>query len=306
LSADGNTLAVGGNNYNGGQGATWIYTRSGSNWNTTGTRLTDTTATSAMQGTSVSLSADGSTLAVGGPGNNTGLGTTWIYATNGGFTYTQQAKLVGTGNTGYSNQGQSVSLSKDGNTLAVGGPHDNNNIGATWIFVRYSDQTWVQQGNPLVGYGYVLNPTVYQGYSVSLSADGNTLAVGGPADNSNIGAIWIFHRVDASWIQQGLKLVGNGAINSPNPAQQGYSVSLSGNGNTLAAGGYTDNSFLGATWIFVRSGSTWTQQGTKLVGSGTSGSSRQGCSVSLSADGNSLATGGYNDATAFGATWIFV
>ena len=57
----------------------------------------------------------------------------------------------------------------------------------------------------------------------------------------------------------------------------GNSVSLSGDGNTLAVGGgYRDNSGIGATWIFNRSGSTWTQQGSELVGTGNTGSSRQG------------------------------
>ena len=45
-------------------------------------------------------------------------------------------------------------------------------------------------------------------------------------------------------------------------------MSLSSDGNTLAVGGYGDDSDIGATWIFTRSGSTWTQQGSKLVGTG--------------------------------------
>ena len=42
----------------------------------------------------------------------------------------------------------------------------------------------------------------------------------------------------------------------------------------------------GATWVFIRSGGTWTQQGPKLIGSGASTPTGQGISVALSADGN--------------------
>ena len=57
----------------------------------------------------------------------------------------------------------------------------------------------------------------------------------------------------------------------------GWSVSLSSDGRTLAGGGYVDDGFKGATWIFVFDGSTnqYLQRGAKLVGSG-SNSSRQG------------------------------
>jgi hypothetical protein len=53
-------------------------------------------------------------------------------------------------------------------------------------------------------------------------------------------------------------------------------VSLSADGNTLATSGYSDNTFIGATWIYTRSGGIWTQQGSKLVGTGYSGIPRQG------------------------------
>ncbi|HNF17099.1 MAG TPA: hypothetical protein PK453_25810, partial [Leptospiraceae bacterium] len=68
--------------------------------------------------------------------------------------------------------------------------------------------------------------------------------------------------------QQGSKLVGTG--NTGN-ATQGYSVALSADGNTAIIGGYSDNASQGAAWIFTRSGTTWTQQGSKLVGTGNTG-----------------------------------
>lgn len=109
-------------------------------------------------GSSVSLSADGHTLAVGNPADNNGTGATWIFGFDG-CTYSQVGdKLVGKNTSGSSRQGKdmstaflwtshlnhrcvtlpagtSVSLSLDGCILAVGGPYDNNWKGATWVFV---------------------------------------------------------------------------------------------------------------------------------------------------------------------------
>jgi hypothetical protein len=198
----------------------------------------------ATQAISVSLSADGNTLAVGGQSDNGNIGATWIF-TRSGSTWTQQgSKLVGTGNTGSSFQGSAVSLSSDGNTLAVGGYLDSSFQGATWIFTR-SGSTWTQQGSKLVGTGFV--GSARQGTSVSLDADGNKLAVGAPRDNSNIGATWIFTRSGSTWTQQGNKLVGTGG----SPFFVGFFVSLSKNSNTLAVGGYLSDGSIGGVYIFT-------------------------------------------------------
>ena len=259
----------------------------------------------AAQGDSVSLSGDGKTAIVGGPSDNSGLGAVWVFTRSDGV-WTQQAKLVGTGAIGpfAAGQGSSVSLSGDGNTAIVGGLIDNDAAGAAWVFTR-SDGVWTQQAK-LVGTGAVGNAA--QGASVSLSGDGNTAIVGGPGDSPpNLGAItsagaaWVFTRSGGVWSQQA-KLVGTGAIGE---ADQGLSVSLSGDGNTAIVGGPYDNDFAGATWVFTRSGGVWTQQ-TKLVGTGIVGlAALQGWSVSLSGDGNTTIVGGLVDNAGAGAAWVF-
>src|SRR6516164_9787592 len=87
---------------------------------------------------------------------------------------------------------------------------------------------------------------------------------------------------EAQFSQQGPKLVATDAIGD---ARQGASVALSSDGNSAIVGGFGDNDFAGAAWIYIRSGGVWGEQA-KLVGTGAIGPARQGSSVSLSADGN--------------------
>jgi formylglycine-generating enzyme required for sulfatase activity len=300
LSADGNTAIVGGIFDNNTAGAAWVWTRSGGVWTQQGTKLVGPGAVgSAYQGYSVSLSADGNTAIVGGNGDNSYAGAAWVW-TRSGVVWTQQGtKLVGSGAVGNAHQGVSVSLSADGNTAISGGDSDNNYAGAAWVWTR-SGGVWTQQGTKLVGSGAVGN--AYQGYFVSLSADGNTTIVGGYQDNSNAGAAWVWTRSGGVWTQQGTKLVGSDAVGN---AYQGYSVSLSADGNTAIVGGGGDSSNAGAAWVWTRSGGVWTQVGTKLVGSGAVGTAWQGLSVSVSGDGNTAIVGGDGDNSSAGAAWVF-
>jgi FG-GAP repeat len=295
LSADGNTAIVVGDRDNGNAGAAWVWTRGGGVWTQQGTKLVGSGGSGDFvhQGRSVSLSADGNTAIVGGIGDNLGAGAAWVW-TRSGRVWTQQSKLVGSGASPYASQGSSVSLSADGNTAIVGGYGDHGAIGAAWVWTR-NKGVWTQQSTKLVGSGAV--GISRQGDSVSLSADGNTAIVGGMEDNSFAGAAWIWTRTAGVWTQQGPKLVGSGAVGA---AEQGWSVSLSADGNTAIVGGRYDNSSAGAAWVWTRSAGVWTQQGTKLVGSGAVGNAYQGHSVSLSADGNTAIVGGPNG----NAAWV--
>jgi hypothetical protein len=250
-------------------------------------------------GLSSAMAADGNTFITGGPYDSLSIGAAWIYNRSGGIWSQVGGRLIGTGFVGSAQEGNAVAISGDGNTAAIGGFADNSGVGAVWIFVR-NGGAWVQQGPKLVPTGAAGAPNF--GWSTALSNDGNTLAVGGLADNSYMGAVWVFTRSGSTWTQQGAKLAGTGGIGQ---MDQGYSVSISGDGSTLLDGGAVDNGGVGAAWVFTRSGSTWTQQGSKLVGSGAVGAAQQGVSVSLSANGTTAAIGGNDDNSQVGAVWIF-
>jgi antibiotic biosynthesis monooxygenase (ABM) superfamily enzyme len=302
LSADGNTAIVGGFEDNSGTGAAWVYTRANGAWTQQGSKLVGSGAVgAAVQGVSVALSADGNTAIVGGPHDNGEAGAAWIYTRSGGVWTQQGGKLVGSDAVGVPVvlQGYSVALSGDGNTAIVGGQYDNEQTGAAWVYAR-ANGVWTQQGGKLLANDAVGHAE--QGYSVALSGDGNTAIVGGPYDNGETGAAWIYTRSGGVWTQQGGKLVGAGGVGPP---YQGWSVTLSADGNTAIVGGPYDNSSIGAAWAYARGKGAWTQQGSKLVGSGAVGTAYQGRSVALSADGNTAILGGPDDNGQTGAAWAY-
>jgi hypothetical protein len=241
VSADGNTALVGAPSDNSDVGAVWVFVRSGATWTQQGSKLVGNgTVGTASQGVSVALSADGNTVLVGGPYDDSHVGAAWVF-TRSGSSWTQEGhKLVGNGAVGNAWQGTSVALSADGNTALVSGPQDSSGVGAVWVFTR-SGTSWAQQGNKLVGAGAISNGN--QGNSAALSADGNTAIVGSRSD-----AAWVFTRSGSAWMQSGNPLVATGAAGT---AIQGDSVSISADGNTALSGGPADNSYAGAAWVFT-------------------------------------------------------
>jgi hypothetical protein len=305
VSADGTTAIVGAPGDNNNVGSAVVFIRNGNVWAQQGPKLTGTGPTGPSSfGKSVALSADGNTAIVGGPDDNSSVGAAWVFTRTGSAWSQQGNKLVGTGVAGSSQeQGAGVALSADGNTAIVGGPEDGlTHVGATWVFTR-TGGNWSQQGNKLVGaaLGGDTASLVRQGSSVAISADGNTALIGGPYLNAEAGAVWVFTRSGGAWTQQGPRLVGTGG----SAARQGRNVALSADGNTAVAGGPLDNSLAGAAWVFTRTGSTWAQQGPKLVGTGAVGAAEQGAAVSVSADGNVALVAGRDDDSSAGAVWVF-
>ena len=105
------------------------------------------------------------------------------------------------------------------------------------------------------------------------------------------------------WSQQGPKLTPTGEVGE---GRFGVSVALSADGDTALIGALYDNGARGASWVFRRTGTTWTQQGGKLTGGGESGESEFGTNVALSADGATALIGGWRDNGGAGASWVFV
>jgi hypothetical protein len=362
LSADGNTLAVGAiaeasnaTGINGNQadtsapnaGAVYVFVRSGTAWSQQAYVKSSNTEAGDSFARSVALSGDGNTLAVGAIGessNATGIGgnqadnsmasagATYVF-TRSGTVWSQQAYIKSTHPDAGDQFGRIVALSHDGHTLAVGvmfessaaagingNPADNTaaSAGAVFMYTRsggiWSQHAYIKPSNPGAGDQF--------GFSVALSGDGNTLAVGATeeasaapginadqADNSLAsGAAYVFVRNGAAWSQQAY-------IKASNPGANdgfGFSAALSADGNTLAVsaaresggapgvnGNQGDDSLqrAGAAYLFTRSAGAWSQAAyvkaavPKAIG-------LFGFSIALSGDGGTLAVGSTGDNSA--------
>lgn len=364
LSADGSTLVVGATGersntkgVNGNQsdnsatssGAVYVYTRNGTNWIQQAYIKASNTEAGDRFGHSLSLSSDGNTLAVGayledsnatgingGQMNNdaTNSGAVYIF-TRSGLVWSQEAyiKASNSDTSALSGDlfGEDLMLSADGNTLAVGASQESSNTtgingdqsnngalysGAAYVFSR-SASVWAQQA-------YIKASNTeerdYFGRALSLSADGNTLAVGAYGEDSNAmgiggdqannlagtsGAAYVFTRVSNTWTQHSYIKASNTEIAD----YFGEALSLSGDGKTLVVGAYGEDSdsvgingdqfnsnapSSGAAYIYAFNGISWTQSA-YVKSSNTGQYDNFGIALSLNADGDRLAVGAHNE-----------
>jgi hypothetical protein len=301
-------------------------------------------------GTSVALSGDGNTLAVGafGEASNTtgidgvpnelapGAGAVYVYTRSTG-TWSQQA-FIKASNTGTNDLfGQSVALSDDGNTLAVGAIAEASSTtginstpnelalgaGAVYVFTRsagtWSQQAYVKASN--TGSGDLF------GRSVALSGDGNTLAVGAEGEDSgttginstpdesvaNAGAAYVFARNAGTWSQQAyVKASNTGGASNPifGGDAFGFSVALSRGGDTLAVGApgeassttgidsIPDELANGAGAVYVFTRNAGAWSQQAYVKASNAGTGDNfGFLVALNRDGNTLAVGAIGEAS---------
>jgi hypothetical protein len=164
------------------------------------------------------------------------------------------------------------------------------------------------------------------GFSVALSADGNTALVGAPGDNNSAGAVWMFVRSGGTWAQQGSKLTAGepggehpdtcgekGGSEEAEECSFGRSIALSADGKTALVGGPRQKGPCptgechnqGTAWVFTRSGSSWTLQSTLTGGEEETVEGRFGRSVALSGDGKTAVIGAPAHAGGGGAAWVF-
>ncbi len=184
--------------------------------------------------------------------------------------------------------GFSVSMSSDGNIIAIGGPlNDDGDTNAGHVRVYQNNNgTWQQLGQDINGENWVDQ----FGFSVSLSADGNTLAIGARFHDTNFGDsgyVKIYQNNGGNWLQVGQAISGEA-----NSDESGSAVSLSSNGNIVAIGAPRNDdggSNSGHVRVYENNSGTWQQLGQDI--DGISSNDAAGTAVSISADGSILAVG---------------
>jgi len=353
LSADGSTLAVSAwhesssttginstpDDTAANAGAVYVYILSNGSWVQQAYIKASNTGANDEFGFSLSLSTNGDTLAVGAyleDSSSTGINSTsnnladqagavYVYRRSGN-SWSEQAYIKSSNAPAGDQFGRSVSLSGDGNTLAVGSVGDDSNTsgidstytydittqnnGAVYMFgyngSAWSQQAYIKASNPSPGDSF--------GNSVSLSTDGTILAVGAEYENSSTtginstpddaapgaGAVYIYGLSGSTWSEQDYIKASNAQASD----HFGFSVSLSGDGNTLAVAAYQEDSSTtginsvpdeaasaaGAAYVFSHNGGSWSEEA-YIKASNVTTLDYFGIDVSLSTDGNTLAVG---------------
>jgi uncharacterized repeat protein (TIGR01451 family) len=225
-------------------------------------------------GSSVSISGD--TAVVGCPLDNVSAGlaagSAYVFVRSGSV-WTVQQRLVAADATTDDEFGSSVSIS--GDSVVVGVPNRSNATGAAYVFVR-SGGAWAQQQKLLAPDG-----GQNEGFGHSVAIDGDTVVVGTPFQTFQSGSAYVFARSGSVWALQ-QKLVASDAA----PTDQfGFAVSLSADTAIVGAhqAGTAGGLGAGAAYVFVRSGTFWSQQ-QKLVAADGAADDSFGRSVAVSGE----------------------
>jgi uncharacterized repeat protein (TIGR01451 family) len=274
-------------------GSAYVFVLSGAVWSEQQKLLASDGAPSDMFGCSVSLSGD--TALVGAYGDDTAKGSAYVFVRSGTTWNEQQKLLASDGEEGGDAFGHSVSVS--GDTTLVGARFDITPggfaAGSAYAFAR-SGTIWSEEQKLLP---WNLPADDLLGYSVS--ASGDTVVVGSPFDDtlggSDAGSAYVFVRSGSGWSEEQKLLADDGA-----PGDRfGSAVSVSG--DTLVIGAYNDDtaagSDAGSAYVFVRSGTLWSEQQKLVASDGTAGD-LFGRSVSVS--GDTTVIGAPTDDTAAG------
>jgi hypothetical protein len=322
-------------------GAVYVFERNAQTWTQQAYVKASNTGTEDKFGSALAV-AGANILAVGAPGEDsaTGIdgnqldesaqdaGAVYLFVRDSQAGWTQQAYIKASnaeaGDDTGDYFGYAVALSGDGSRLAVGAHAEDSSAtnldgdqaddsrpdsGAVYVFAR-DDQTWTQ-----TTYVKASNTDSedHFGYTVALSGDGNTLAIGArqeassatdidgnQADNSAFesGAVYVFTQTGPTqWSQQAYvkDSVAGGKF-------FGTSLALSGDGNMLVVGAYTNVlvPLGGSMHVFVRDGQAQWTLGTRLTAPDVGSEHLFGCSVAVTGDGNTLAVGAYGTAMNIG------
>jgi hypothetical protein len=265
-SLSGNTALIGalGDNDNGGDsGSAYVFTRTGTTWTQQAKLLASDGTAGDLFGWSVYLFDDTALIAARWDDDNgVDSGSAYVF-TRTGTNWTQQAKLLASDGAAGDVFGWSVSLYGDTALIGAYGHDDNgNDSGSAYVFTR-TGTTWTQQAKLLASDGAAGD--VFGCY-VSLSGD--TALIGAAGGNSLKGSAYVFTRTGTTWTQQAKLIASDGAAND------GFGFPVALNDDTALITAYQDDDNgvdSGSTYVFTRTGTTWTQQAKLLASDGAAG-----------------------------------
>ena len=288
LSADGGIVAIGSDLNNSWRGQVEVYENIGGTWTQIGEDIEGENFQD-ISATSISLSNDGSIIAIGAPrsdGTANNSGHVRVFENSGGSWIQIGEDIDGVQEQG--RLGNSVALNGEGNIVAIGASQNDENGTNTGEVKVYENinGTWTQLGGDING----VVDFEDSGYRVALSEVGDIVAISSASSNANglhSGHVRIFEYLGGVWTQIGEDINGEASED-----YFGWSMALSASGNIIAIGSlWNDNngSDAGNVRIFQNLSGVWTQIGESINGEAANDNS--GYSVDISADGNTVAIG---------------
>lgn len=272
-------------------------------WGMAQTQIGETlegTAWSELYGSSISLSADGTVVAIGAPDSNsngTFSGRVQVFENTSG-SWTQIGQDI-PGANAYDRCGYDVALSADGSIVAIGSPFNSNENGNSAGQVRIfqnTDGNWTQVGQDIHG----ITAGENSGSNIALSADGTIVAIGADGNNVNgnySGQVRVYQNIEGDWTQVGQNIDGEAAGD-----RNGYRVSLSADGTVLAVAAPFNNgngTSSGRVRVYQNIDNIWTPIGQSIDGEGPS--NQNGSSIALNSQGNVIAIASPNNSNTNGA-----
>lgn len=240
ISADGDTIAVGDDTVDSSEGAVYLYTQTADGWSGPATLTAPDGGRDDFFGIAVSLSDDGTEIAVGAEGKNDG--TVYTFTGQDG-TWAQTAELTEPDPSAADRYARTVALSGDGSTLVVGAP--DNGTGIAYAY-RQSGGTW---GQPQVLQASGEKDFPSDASSLAVSDDGSVIVLGLPSRNLFSGAAAVFTATSSGFTQSATLVPSESAGDT---LGAGSSVSVSGDGTTVLLGApdVTDSFPQGAGFIY--------------------------------------------------------
>ena len=292
VSISGDTIVVGADDS--GQpgstakgGAAYVFARAGATWNQQQKLVASDAATADEFGVSAAIS--GGTIVIGAflddVSSTTDCGSAYVFVRSGS-TWAQQQKLTASDRAAGDRFGVSVGI--DGDSVVVGAYLDDTgtftNSGSAYVFIR-SGTAWSQQQKLTAA-----DATSNYDFGISVAIRNDTVVVG--AELEDTGAAYVYTRTGTSWaLQQKL-------IASDEGSGDAFGASVSISDDTVVVGTKVNSNVdVGAAYVFVRNGTSWTQQ--QKIASSEPGSDDQfGSAVAVS--GDTAIIGAPLDDTAFG------
>ena len=287
-------------------GAAYVFVRDGTSWSLQAKLVASDGARSDKIGTSVALS--GEYALVGAERDDTDggswSGSAYVFVRDG-TSWSQQSKLLASDGAEYDYFGNSVAIS--GDYALVGAEGDDtdggDDSGSAYVFVR-NGTSWSQQSKLVASDG-----AEYDYFGTSVALLGDYALVGVPVKahpqygyHRGPGSAYVFVRNGVSWSQQA-KLVASDSAYTYGTSF-GASVALSGNYALVGAARGDGNVWdSGSAYVFVRDGTSWSQQA-KLVA--TDGAEDDGFGYSVALSGDYALVGAYHYGSAYSSAYVFV